>query len=205
MPEGRTTENITLGSGHLYMIEHTNVIPDISELFVTANRVGYTKGGASIEYSQTTYEEKDDEGYVCKVITTEEEAKLKCGLLTWNGTTIEKLVDRSKTASGRNGRITKIGGKGNEKGKYYVVGFMHEDKKDGNVYVIIVGRNVAGLIIAFSKDAGSVIEPEFKALPQDTDGTLILFIEQTDLANSPTLSIDALSKPKTKDSGAVEK
>ncbi len=177
----RMKDTITLGSGQVYMIEHTDTVPNVLTLFVEANRIGYTKGGASIEYTQETYEEKDDEGYVYKIITTSEAASLKAGLLTWNGETLNKLIDRSSVSSdGRNGRVTRIGGKGNEQGKYWVVGFKHEDKKDGNLYVIIVGRNVAGLLIAFSKEAGSAIEPEFKAIPHDTDGTLIQLIEDID-------------------------
>ena len=36
----------------------------------------------------------------------------------------------------------------------------------------------AGATITFAKDNGTVIEPEFKAKPHDTDGTLVLFFEE---------------------------
>jgi hypothetical protein len=57
--------------------------------------------------------------------------------------------------------------------------FAHEDAKDGNLWVLIRGTNTAGFTLTFAVDAGTKIEPEFKALPQDTAGTLITFIEET--------------------------
>jgi hypothetical protein len=52
------------------------------------------------------------------------------------------------------------------------------DKVDGDLWVLIKGRNTAGATITFAKDEGSVIEPEFTALPHDDNGTLIELIEE---------------------------
>ena len=76
-------------------------------------------------------------------------------------------------------RTTKIGGAGNAKGKYYVLVFHHEDKKDGDLWAVIVGRNAAGLALTFATDAGTKLEPEFKAIPHDDDGTLLVIYEET--------------------------
>ena len=105
---------------------------------------------------------------------------MKLGLITWNGTTLTKFVDRGKTTEdAQNGiRTTKIGGAGNAQGKSYVLCFLHEDQKDGNVWVMITGRNTAGLSLAWGTGAGTVVEPEFTAQPHDSDGTLIEFIEE---------------------------
>jgi hypothetical protein len=46
--------------------------------------------------------------------------------------------------------------------------------------VLIVGRNTAGATLTFAADSGTVIEPEFKALPQDDNGTLVQLIESID-------------------------
>lgn len=177
MPK-RDKNVITLGSGKLYMAEYSSSLPSTETICVDANLVGYIKGGASLEYTEETYEEKDDLGYVSKIITTNEEAILKAGLLTWNGETLQKLIDRCKSTSANGIRTTKIGGKGNEQGGYYAICFHHEDETDGDVWVMIKGRNTAGLTITFAPDAGTVIEPEFKAMPHDTDGTLIELIEE---------------------------
>lgn len=174
----RDKNTITLGSGKIYLTAFSESMPTVDTLCVDNNLLGYVKGGASLEYTEETYEEKDDLGYVSKVITTSEEAILKCGLLTWNGTTLQKLIDRCKSTESAGKRTTKIGGVGNAQGGYYAICFMHEDKTDGNLWILIKGRNTAGATLTFAADSGTVIEPEFKAMPHDNDGTLIELIEE---------------------------
>ena len=174
----RTKENITLGSGKIYLQAFADSMPTVDTLCVDENLLGYIKGGAALEYTEETYEEKDDLGLVSKIITTSEEAILKCGLLTWNGTTLKSIIDRCTSEEANGLRTTKIGGAGNAQGGYYAICFCHEDKTDGNLWVLIRGKNTAGFTLTFAADAGTVIEPEFKAMPQ-SDGTLITLIEET--------------------------
>lgn len=174
----RSKDTITLGSGKIYLQAFADEMPTVEELCVDDNLLGYIKGGASLEYTEETYEEKDDLGMVSKIITTTEEAVLKCGLLTWNGETLSKLIDRCKTSVSSGKRVTKIGGAGNAQGGYYAICFAYEDKTDGNMWILIKGRNTAGATLTFATDSGTVIEPEFKAMPQ-SDGTLIEMIEET--------------------------
>ena len=175
----RTKESITLGSGKIYLKAFADTMPEVDDICKNENLLGYIKGGASLEYTEETSEEKDDLGIVSKVITTTEEAVLKCGLLTWNGDTLAKLIDRCKTTTADGKRVTKIGGAGNAQGGYYAICFAHADKTDGNLWILIKGRNTAGATLTFAADEGTVIEPEFKAMPHDTDGTLIQMIEET--------------------------
>ena len=178
----RTKENITLGSGKAYIVEYDAAagVPDKEEICVEENLLGHIQGGAELSYTAEPYEEKDDLGMVSKVIVTSEEAILKLGLLTWNGETLAKLADRCKVTTSAGLRTIKIGGAGNAQGKEWVICFFHEDKKDGNLWIIIRGSNSAGFTLTFAVDAGTKMEPEFKALPQDDDGTLITIIEETD-------------------------
>lgn len=177
----RSKDNITLGSGIPYIAEYTaGEMPTVDTICVDSNRLGYCKGGAELSYTEETYEEKDDLGYVSKVITTSEEAILKLGLLTWNGDTVKKLADRCTVTEAAGKRTIHIGGAGNAQGKEWVVCFKHEDTIDGNLWVMIRGRNTAGFTLTLAADAGTVVEPEFKALPQDEDGTLITLIEEID-------------------------
>lgn len=176
----RSKETITLGSGELYLQEYTDSMPTVDAICVAENLLGHIKGGAALEYTEETVEEKDDLGKASKVITTSEEAILKCGILTWNGDTLPKLVDRCKVTTSAGKRTVKIGGAGNAQGKYYAICFKHADKADGNLWVLIKGRNTAGLTLTFATDAGTLIEPEFKAMPHDEEGTLIQLIEETD-------------------------
>ncbi len=177
MPK-RDKKTITLGSGKIYAAKFAEDLPTVETICKEDNLLGYIKGGASLEYTEETYEEKDDLGLVSKIITTSEEALLKCGLLTWNGETLAKLVDRCKSSTEGGKRTTKIGGAGNAQGGYYAICFFHEDKTDGNLWVLIKGKNTAGFTLTFAADAGTVVEPEFKALPHDDNGTLIELIEE---------------------------
>ena len=174
----RDKDTVTLGSGKIYLQTFSGSMPTVDALCVESNLLGYIKGGASLEYTQETYEEKDDLGYVSKIITTNEEAVLKCGLLTWNGTTLKKLLDRCSSTEASGKRTTKIGGAGNAQGGYYAICFHHEDKTDGDLWILIKGRNTAGATLTFATDAGTTVEPEFKALPHDSDGTLVELIEE---------------------------
>ena len=174
----RDKDTVTLGSGKIYLQTFSESMPTVDALCVESNLLGYIKGGASLEYTQETYEEKDDLGYVSKIITTNEEAVLKCGLLTWNDTTLKKLLDRCSSTEVSGKRTTKIGGAGNAQGGYYAICFHHEDKTDGDLWILIKGRNTAGATLTFATDAGTTVEPEFKALPHDSDGTLVELIEE---------------------------
>ena len=180
----RTKENITLGSGKAYIAEYDAAagMPDVTELCVAENLLGHIQGGAELSYTAEPYEEKDDLGLVSKVIITSEEAILKLGLLTWNGNTLAHLADRCKVTEASGKRTIHIGGAGNSQGKQWVVCFYHEDKQGGNLWVLIRGTNSAGFTLTFAVDAGTKIEPEFKALPQDDAGTLITLIEETGTA-----------------------
>ena len=175
----RDKENITLGSGKVYIQEFTgDTMPKHTDVCKEENLMGYIKGGAELSYTEETYEEKDDLGLASKIITTSEEALLKCGLLTWNGQTLQKLIDRCTFTEANGKRTTLIGGQGNAQGGYYAICFAHEDAVDGNLWILIKGRNTAGATLTFAVDSGTVIEPEFKALPADDKGTLVQLIEE---------------------------
>jgi hypothetical protein len=174
----RDKNTITLGSGKIYIQPYAETMPTVEDLCKDENLLGHIKGGAALEYTQETYEEKDDLGLVSKIITTTEEALLKCGLLTWNGATLKKLLDRCQTTEADGKRVTKIGGAGNAQGGYYAICFFHEDKTDGNLWILIKGTNTAGATLTFAVDEGTLVEPEFKAMPHDDAGTLVELIEE---------------------------
>ena len=130
----RDGTQITLGSGKLYVAEYSGTtLPTTTTLCVESNLLGHIKGGATLTYTEETYEEKDDLGLVNKIITTSETATLKCGLITWNGNAPKKLIDRCTVTEASGKRTAKIGGAGNKQNKKYAVCFHHEDKVDGEV------------------------------------------------------------------------
>lgn len=110
-------ESIVLGSGDLYCTEFEGTdkeLPTNEALETEENRLGYIKGGAEIEYAPSFYEAKDDMGKVSKVIITEEEATFKSGIMTWCGTTLQKLCQTARVTEdkAKKKRIVKIGGIG---------------------------------------------------------------------------------------------
>lgn len=175
-------ERIVLGSGYLYISEFdskTKAIPTNEEIEKDENLLGLIQGGAEVTYKPSYYEAKDDMGKVSKTILTEEEATLKSGIMTWCGKTLEKLCETARVNEDKVKKIrtVKIGGVGNATGKKYVIHFVHKDETDGDIRVTIVGNNQAGFSFAFVKDKETVIDAEFKAAPQDKEGTLILYEE----------------------------
>lgn len=175
-----TPKRITLGSGKLYLIPFADTVPEVDTICTEENLLGYIKGGATIEYAPTFYEAKDDLGYVQKTIITEETATLKSGVLTFNANTLKTLCDTGRVTedASKKLRTILIGGIGNAQGAKYIICFHHEDPVDGDIWVVIVGQNQAGFSLAFAKDAETVIDAEFKCLAQDTEGTLIKYIEE---------------------------
>lgn len=180
------SNKIVLGSGKLYVAEATAAsgggytIPADASLETANNLIGYIQGGATLEYTPEFYEAKDDLGYVSKKMLTSEEAVLKSGVMTWNGETLAKLCSTATTTTDTSShtRTVKIGGVSNYDGKNYVIRFLHEDEVDGDIRITIVGSNESGFEMAFAKDAETVINAEFKAVPNDTNGTLIIYKEE---------------------------
>lgn len=173
------SEKIVLGSGKLYVTEFTNSIPEDSVLETKENILGYIQGGATLSYTPSFYEAKDDLGLVVKKMLTDEEVVLKSGIMTWNGKTLEKLCGTARVTEAGSTRTVKIGGIGNYNGKKYVIRFVHTDEVDGDIRLTIVGSNEAGFEMAFAKDKETVVNVEFKAMGGlDTEGTLVEYKEE---------------------------
>ena len=172
------SDRIILGSGKVYVKEFTGELPEVSTIETAENKIGHISGGATLEYKPSYYEAKDDLGLVSKTIITDEEVTFKTGVMTFDGNTLSKLCETGRVTEAAGKRTVKIGGVGNRNGKSYVIHFVHEDKVDGSVRVTIVGKNQAGFALTFAKDKETVIDAEFKALPQDSEGTLIKYEEE---------------------------
>lgn len=170
-------ERITLGSGDLMIKEFTDTIPEYTDFNVETDLLGRIQGGCTLEYKGTWYEAKDDSGKAVKTIITDEEATLKSGVLTWNGKTLAQLCSTARVTETDGIRKVKIGGVGNHNGKSYALCFHHTDKIDGDIWVVVRAVNQGSFSLAFVKDKETVIDAEFKCLPQDDEGTLIEYVE----------------------------
>lgn len=179
------TDRIALGSGDLYCTEFTGIIPEDKVIEAENNLLGAIKGGASVEYKPTKYRAYDDSGRRTKEILTDEEAKLKSGVITWNGKTLAKVCSTARVTEANGKRTVKIGGIKNHDGKKWLLRFVHKDAEDGDCRLTIVGSNESGFTLAFTKDKETTIDAEFKAFPHDEDGTLIRYDEEILPKNQP--------------------
>lgn len=171
---------ITLGTVDVYLTEYSGTVPEHTAICVESNLLARTKSGATITYTMETYTAEDDRGYIKKTIITKEDVEVSLGLLGWRGDTLAKLAATARTdeTSLSGFRKTKIGGIANDNGKSYVLCLHHIDKKDGDCWWVIVGKNGGGFELAFKPDAETNLGPTFKAEPMDDEGTLVTFIEQ---------------------------
>lgn len=186
-------DRIALGSGKCYLAEFDGTLPTIEELKVDKNLFSRVKEGCELEYTTESFTEESDDGAVKKTIITKEDAKLRPGFIVTNSAVVDKLVATGRVDEQEDRTIVKIGGLNNDNGKSYAILFYHEDKADGDVAVLIVGKNTAGLKFAFKKSAGSILNPEFTAEPQDDAGTLIqivFFHPKTEAAAATTNTED---------------
>lgn len=176
------TNKVVLGSGKLYVTSapSNGEIPEDATIETAQNLLGLIQGGATLSYTPTFYEAKDDLGLVSKKWLTEEVVTLVSGIMTWNADTLKKLCATGRISEdpAKKTRTLKIGGIEQYDGTQYLIRFVHEDSVDGDVRITIVGSNEAGFEMAFAKDKETVINAEFKAQPMDNEGTLVIFTEE---------------------------
>ena len=187
-------KRIALGSGKLYCVEESESVKLSSNMEISAvlelinqnavedNILGRIKNGATFNYSATSYTEKDDFNEVSKTKITDETASISAGFITFDLSMINKIVATAQYSSDESGNeMVKLGGIQNDYGKKYVIIFVHEDKADGNIAVLIRGKNTAAIALAFANGAGTLTSPTFNAEPFDADGvsSIILNYKQS--------------------------
>lgn len=174
------SEEIILGSGDLYLTEFTGEIPEDAEIEKEENRAGNVKGGATLEYSQTSQTVKSDLGRVKKTITTEEDVKFKTGMITWAVTWIKALISTARvdsaTKSGHN--VYKIGGLSNQSKTRYLFRFVHTRDDGRKLRVTVTGKNTGTISIAFNPENPTTVDAEISANPLDKDGTLVIIDDE---------------------------
>lgn len=191
------SEQIILGSGDMYVAEFTGEIPEDSVIETDEKRAGNIKGGATLEYSQTSQTVKDDKGRVSKTITTEEDVKFKTGLITWAKTWIQALISTARVdeSSKEGHRIYKIGGLSNVNKKRYLFRFVHTRDDGRKLRVTVTGKNTGTISLAFNPEDASSVDAEITASSLDAEGTLVILDDE--LTDEEAAEIAALLQKST--------
>ena len=164
------TNNVTLGSGYIYVVEYTgSTIPTDSVIEVAANQFGFTKGGATLAYETEYTEINDDNGQIKESFLSTDTATFRCGAFMGNATDIVKICPTASSATANGVTTVKIGGVSNDNNKKYVVRFKH---KTEDLRVTIVGKNTDGFELSFSADDAVTLEPTFTCSAMDANGVL---------------------------------
>lgn len=177
----KKTESFLLGSGLLYVMEFTGVIPPDEEIEKEENRLGRIKGGATLEYKPSFYSVEDDLGYIKKQLLTAEEVSFKSGIMVPNVEFVSIATPTAKltkdAAAGK--RTLEVGGLTNADGKTYLVRFVHKSVTEplNALRVTIVGTNQSGFSLAFAKDKETVVDMEWSAEPLDNNGRLLRIVD----------------------------
>lgn len=167
--------NIVLGSGELYIADFSGTIPADAEIEVVDNKIANISGGASLDSKADFKQIKDDFDISVLEYFTNEEVKFKSGILTWNLPVLDKIiangeVDTSDVAKD----VLFIGGRNKNGVKRQLIRFVHTLKKTGKkLRITLVGSASGDFKLNFEKDKETVIDAEFTAVAQDTDGTLV--------------------------------
>lgn len=183
MKEIDNSENIILGSGDLYIVQFNDAVPEDATIETDENRAGNIKGGATLEYTATSQTVKDDKGRVSKTIVTEEDVKLKTGLITWSPAYLQALIETARvTETGKSGqhkhRIYKLGGLANKTGKRYLYHFVHTRDDGRKLRITVTGKNSGTISIAFQNDNPTQVDAEVTAQSLDSDGTLVIMDDE---------------------------
>lgn len=172
---------IVLGSGNLYIMElpANGTIPTDEVIETSANRIGYIKGGASLEYKPTELEIKDDSNVFINRYVTATDVTFKSGILTWDLGVLAKLTAECTYSDNTNTgiRTLLIGKAGAAEMKKYIIRFVHEKNALDSIKITLVGTASEGFSLAFAKDEETTIDAEFKAISQDASGTQIKITE----------------------------
>ena len=174
------SDEIILGSGDLFMAEFSGEIPEDSVIEAEANRAGNIKGGATLEYSQSNQTVKCDMGRVKKTIITEEDVKLKTGMITWAQEWIKALISTARvdTTSKAGHRIYKIGGLKNQSKLRHLFRFVHTRDDGRKLRVTVTGKNTGTISLAFNPENPTTIDAEITADTLDKEGTLVIIDDE---------------------------
>lgn len=180
------TEQVIMGAGKWYLKPYTaGEDLNLAAVAVEENLLGYTQGGATIEYTPTTYTIEDDIGMVKRTFMTTATANMKTGLLTFDISSLAALLSVGQLTQDTEGskNILKLGG-GRAELKRFMVVFEYEKDKEKGLYVRVgmIASNTAAMSFAFTKDKETVPDISFEGGTNGKDDTILVFEEDIEPA-----------------------
>ncbi|WP_194190380.1 hypothetical protein [Clostridium chrysemydis] len=169
-------QDVTLGSGDLYIKKFTGEIPADDVIEVEENKIGGISGGASVSYKPTLETVADDKGFVWRVFIKDTEVIFKSGVLSWNLDVLNKLALAGEITTIENKKRRLVLG---QRGAIdsHLIRFVHT-KGDGSKFrVTIVGTCQNGFELVFDAEKATVIDAEFVAGSLDQNGTKLILEE----------------------------
>ncbi len=159
-----TDYNVCSGKAYCVLYNESTGIPeDLASLAKPENLLAHIKGGATLSYKPTFYEDHDDLEEVSIMFPTKEEVTFKTKFITWNAEVLEKLcqtaVVENNDTTGE--EIIDIGGAENFKDNRYILYFVGEGAAANGLKILMKGYNKAGFDISFVKDNATQPEMEF--------------------------------------------
>lgn len=180
-----SSQPVIMGAGDWFVMPYESGEVDCEAVCVEANYAGETMGGATVEYTPTTYTIEDDRGKLRRTFMVKADAKMKTGLLTLDVNAIGSLMSVGVLSTSTDGKkkILKLGG-GRAELKRFVVVFRYpkDEEKGLYIYVGMVATNTSPLSLAFTKDKETVQDLEYTADTNGVDDTILVIEEDIEAA-----------------------
>ena len=178
-------QHVIMGAGEWFVKEYTEGEVDCEAICVDENYAGETQGGATVEYTPSTYTIEDDNGKLRRTFMVKADATMKTGLLTIDVKSIGSLMSVGVLTINEGGtkRILKLGAGRAELKRFFVVFRYTKDKeKNQYIYVGMVATNTAPLTLAFTKDKETVQDLTYTADTNGVDDTILVIEEDIEPA-----------------------
>ena len=168
-----------LGSGEAFFMDYDPSLKDPDEIievvFVPENQWGHIKSGATLNMANAYHNVKSDLGEVDENIITSDAGSLQLGTLTVSEKVLKSTNETARVVVSKkgDGKILKLGGISNATGQKYFIGFKHEDPVQGDLLVVIAGKNNGELNLTFNADSETILQPTFACSPLDDEGSKV--------------------------------
>ena len=168
-----------LGSGEAFCMPYNPALkkPEeiIEALFTEENRWGHVKNGATLTVSNNYYNVRSDLGETDENIITSDSGSLQLGTLTVSESVLKSTNETARIVVSEkgDGKILKLGGISNATGEKYFIGFKHKDPVQGDLLIIIAGKNNGELSLTLNADSETILQPTFACSPLDDEGSKV--------------------------------